>query len=131
MRDLIPRLVCAAVAFGAIILWVSLIAFRSWVFPPPDFSAMNLGIWASGAGLKLARSRKMRSFGDRTRYKFLVETEDGRRGWGWATVPANGIDARSERVEIVWQQAVPTVRPAEQVQDDPLWDDGLDGGPVA
>ena len=120
---------CAAIAIGAAVLWAIFLVSRFHRIPPSNYSEMNLRIWTTGAGLTLTYLRDRGRSGDRTTYRFLAESEAGERRAGWASVSANAIDPRSERIEIVWERFAPAIRAPRHLHDDPLWDDGLDGGP--
>ena len=128
MIQLIPGLVCGAMAIAAAVLWAILLVSRFHRIPPLDYSDMNLRIWTTGAGLRLTYVRSRGRSGDRTTYRFLAESEGGERRAGWATVSANALDPRSERIKIDWERAAPAIRSPQHLHDDPLWDDGLDGG---
>ena len=131
MSEILPGMVCGAMAIGAVVLWAFFLTSRIRSFSPFDDSYMNLRIWASGAGVRLASFRMRGRTKDRATYQFLVDAEDGRKRAGWATVGAIGLDVRSERVEIVWEREAPSMRSPRHHRDDPLWDDGLDGLPGA
>ena len=92
---------------------------------------MNLRIWAADAGVTITHLRTMRpSRGSRPPCGSRSSMVVGRRRAGWARTVANVVDVRGEFLEIVWERAAPAVRGSGSIQDDPLWDDGLDGGPV-
>ncbi len=116
---------------GLFFYLTSMIVTRQSPLPRADYSETNVHLWCEAAGLELRHLRRIGPSDERARFRFLVVDADGRNRAGWVISDRDQLDATSQRLNIQWRVLATLVHAPRLVQEDPLWDDGLDGGPYA
>lgn len=126
------ELLCLA---GTILgLFLAIRSYRSrFLLPldPPDYSKTNILLWCENSGLELLNLRQFGPRGTRVTYRIEVEALDGSRQSGWVIADRNSLDVNSQRLAYYCARTRPGVVFSSSPNRDPLWDEGLDGGPAS